>query len=105
MKEIHFYTNLCNEIQTSEKDLDTMCVDYVSTMKAIDNPDVECVKTTQLALLRNAWNYIDSGYRVFIHNRNEMLEVNEHMGGTVKDIRQGHDISRLLLGGTFGEIC
>lgn len=105
MKEIHFYTNLTNEEQTPEKDLDTMCVDYVSTVNAIDDRTVENVKTTQLALLRNAWNYVGMGYRVFIHNGADVLEVKEHMGGVEKDIRYGHDISRLLLGGTFGEIC
>ena len=39
MKEIHFYTNLTNVEQTSEWDLDNMCVDYFTSNKAIENPD------------------------------------------------------------------
>ena len=104
MKEIHFYTNLTNEDQTSEWDLDTMCVDYFTSNEAIENPDEKMVKTTQLCLLRNAWDYIDRGDRVFIHNGNKVLEVKEHMDGTEKDIRTGHNIQTLLLGGTFGKI-
>lgn len=105
MKEIHFYTNLCNEEQTSEKDLDTMCVDYYSTQDAISDPKVKIVRTTQLSFLRNAWDYIDRGCKVFIHNSSEVLEVKEHMDGTGRDIRVGHDMSRLLIGGVFGKLC
>ena len=105
MKEIHFYTNLTNEEQTSEKDLDTMCVDYVTTKEAIRDADTGVVRTTQLSFLRNAWDYIAAGHEVYIHNGNEVLQVKEHMKGTDKDIRIGHDISRLLIGGTFGDIC
>jgi len=104
MKEIHFYTNLTNEEQTSEWDLDNMLVDLYSSNKAIENPYVEMVKTTQICLLRNAWDYINEGYKVFIHNGDKVMEVKEHMEGTDKDIRNDVDISRLLLGGVFGEI-
>jgi len=105
MKEIHFYTNLTNEEQTSEWDLDTMCVDYYATNEAINNPDEEIVKTTQLSFLRNSWDYINQGWKVFIHNVDKVLEVKEHMDGTDKDIRPGHNILTLLIGGTFGELC
>ena len=104
MKEIHFYTNLTNEDQTSEWDLDTMCVDYCTSNEAIENPDERIVKTTQLCLLRNAWHYIKRGDKVFIHNGDKVLEVKPHMDGTDKDIKVGHDISRLLIGGTFGKL-
>lgn len=103
-KEIHFYTNLNNTKQASEYDLDNMEIDYFSTISAISD-DKELIKTTQLCLLRNAWDYIDIGYRVFIHNDDKVLEVKEHMSGTNKDIKRGVDISRLLLGGLFGGIC
>ena len=104
MKEIHFYTNLTNEEQTSEWDLDNMCVDYVTTEEAIRDADTDIVKTTQLSFLRNAWDYINRGFKVFIHNGNKVLEVKEHMDGTEKDIRVGHNIHTLLLGGTFGKL-
>lgn len=104
MKEIHFYTNLTNEEQTSEWDLDTMCVDYYTTDKAINDPDERIVKTTQLSFLRNSWDYINGGDKVFIHNGNKVLEVKDHMEGTSKDILYGHNIQTLLIGGTFGPI-
>lgn len=104
MKEIHFYTNLTNEEQTSEWDLDTMCVDYYTANNTIEDSNEKIVKTTQLCLLVNAWDYIRRGDKVFIHNGNKVLEVKEHMEGTDKDIRVGHNIQTLLLGGTFGQI-
>ena len=105
MKEIHFYTNLTNVEQTSEWDLDNMCVDYFTSNKAIENPDEKMVKTTQLCLLRNTWDYIDRGARVFIHNGNEVFEVFDgRYDSNCKEIRRGMDISKLLIGGTFGKI-
>ena len=104
MKEIHFYTNLTNEEQTSEWDLDTMLVDYYTAKKAIEDPNESMVKTTQLSLLQNSWDYINRGDKVFIHNGDKVLEVKEHMDGTEKDIRTGHNIQTLLLGGTLGPI-
>ena len=105
-KEIHFYTNLNNVEQTSDWDLEHMCIDYVSTQIMIDSPNVEKVKTTQLSFLMNTWDYIDEGYKVYIHNGVEVFEVREHMGNTYtgNDIRKGHNILRVLLGGEFGKI-
>lgn len=105
MKEIHFYTNLTNEEQTSEWDLDDMCVDWFTTNAKIENPYEKTVKTTQLSFLRNTWDYISRGYKVFIHNQSEVYDVKEHMSGVSKDIRIGNDVSRLLIGGLFGELC
>lgn len=108
MKQIHFYTDLCNEEQTSEWDLDTMNTDFVSTVREIEKVTKEgrgIVKTTQLSLLHNTWDYIDEGFDVFIHIREENMNVSEHMRTpSGKDIRRGQDLSRLLLGGTFGKI-
>lgn len=105
MKEIHFFTNLSNIDQTSEWDLDTMCVDYATTQFMIDNPEIERVKTTQLSFLINTWDYMDKGYKVYIHNNVEVFEIREHMiTHTGKDIRKGHNVLKLLLGGEFGKI-
>ena len=104
MKEIHFYTNLCNLDQVSDWDLDNMLTDHCSTKKAIDDKNERIVKTTQLHFLRNAWDYIENGFKVFIHNGSDILEVKEHMDGTKKDIKKGHNILNILTGGTFGEI-
>ncbi len=105
MKEIHFYTNLTNEEQTSEWDLDTMCVDYYTSNEAIEDLNVTMVKTTQLGLLRNTWDYINRGDMVFIHNGSEIIKIEPNMFYKGKYIKPGHDLSRMLIGGTFGEIC
>ena len=105
MKEIHFYTNLTNEEQTSEWDLDNMCVDWFTTNAKIEDPYEKMVKTTQLSFLRNTWDYISRGYKVFIHNQSKVYDVKEHMTGVSKDIRVGNDMSKLLIGGLFGELC
>lgn len=106
MKEIHFFTNLNNSEQTSEWDLDTMCIDYAITQFMIEQPKIEKVKTTQLSFLINAWDYIDKGYKVYIHNGAEVFEVREHMENVCsgKDIQKGHNILKLLLGGEFRKI-
>ena len=105
MKEIHFYTNLTPMEQTSERALDNMCVDSFTSNKAIENPAEKLVKTAQLCLLKNTWDYIDRGARVFIHNGNEVFEVFDgRYDSTGKEIRRGMDISKLLIGGTFGKI-
>lgn len=106
MKEIHFFTNLNNSEQTSEWDLDTMCIDYAITQFMIEQPKIEKVKTTQLSFLINAWDYIDKGYKVYIHNGAEVFEVREHMENVCsgKDIQKGYNILKLLLGGEFGKI-
>lgn len=105
MKELHFFTNLSNTEQTSEWDLDTMCVDYTTTQFMIDNPEIERVKTTQLSFLINVWDYIENNYKIFIHNGVEVFEVREHMITKYgKEIRKGHNILKLLLAGDFGKI-
>lgn len=105
MKEIHFYTNLNNIEQTSDWDLETMCTDYVATEKAIEDSDIEIVKTTQLVFLNNAWNYIDKGYRVIIHNSIIVFEIKEKITAPDgKEIRHGHNICKLFCAGIFGKI-
>lgn len=52
--------------------------------------------------------FIDSkrGSRVFIHNDELVFEVKEHMWHPDgKDIRIGHDISRILISGGFDKLC
>lgn len=98
MKEIHFYTNLCNEEQVSDWDLETMLTDYVGTREAIDDPESNIVKTTQLSFLRNAWDYMEKGIKVYIHNGKESFRVIEHMK------RDGLDVEAILINGGFGEL-
>lgn len=82
-----------------------MVTDYVGTIKEIKDPKKEIVKTTQLVFLINTWDYMDKGYKVYIHNNVEVFEIREHMNThTGKDIKKGHNILKLLLGGEFGKI-
>lgn len=105
MKEIHFYTNLLNIEQVSEWDLENMLTDYVSTLKEINDPDTEIIKTTQLSFLIDTWFYIEKGYKIYIHNGAEVFEIKEHINTyTGKDIRNGHNILKLFLNGEFGKI-
>ena len=53
MKEIHFYTDLCDIEQVSDWDLDNMNTDYTSTKHSIDN-GTKIVKTTILSFLDDA---------------------------------------------------
>lgn len=56
--EIHFYE------QTSQKESSKLCIDYVTTYKAIEEK-VEFIETTQMCLLSTG--LLLNGYRVFIH--------------------------------------
>lgn len=106
-KEIHFYTNLNDIEHVSDWDLETMCTDYVSTLKALNNKEYihfKIVKTTQLSFLVNTWDYINEGYRIYLHNENE-IEIKEGIKtNTGKEVKRGHNILKLLLGGEFGKI-
>ncbi len=105
MRELHFYSNLCDIDNVSEWDLDTMCTDYVTTKKAIEDSSERIVKTTQMSFLINTWDYIDSGFVVFLHNNSNCYIIKEHMPEISKDITRSMNILKLYLGNTFGEIC
>ena len=104
MKEIHFYTDLCDIEQVSDWDLETMNTDYTSTKASIDN-GVEIVKTTILSFLDDAWDFIGNGVRVFIHINSREIEVKDGMiAENGKEIREGHRILKLLRCNYFGEL-
>ena len=104
MKEIHFYTDLCDIEQVSDWDLDNMNTDYTSTKSSIDN-GVRIVKTTILSFLDDAWDFIENGVRVFIHVNSREIEVKDGMTAeNGKEIRKGHRILQLLRNNYFGEL-
>ena len=104
MKEIHFYTDLCNIEQVSDRDLENMNTDYVSTKASIDN-GVGIVKTTILSFLDDAWDFIEKGARVFIHVNSREIEVKKGMKAeNGKEIRKGYRILKLLRCNYFGEL-
>lgn len=105
MRELHFYSNLNNIEQVSDWDLETMCTDYVSTKQAIEDVSERVVKTTQIVFLVNAWDYIASGFVVFLHINTNCYIIKEHMPEVKKDITCNMNILKLYLGGLFGDIC
>lgn len=104
MKEIHFYTDLCNIEQVSDWDLENMNTDYASTKASIDSGN-KIVKTTILSFLDDAWYFIGNGVRVFIHVNSREIEVKDGMiAENGKEIRKGHRILQLLRNNYFGEL-
>lgn len=103
MKELHFYTNLCNEEQVSDWDLETMATDYTETVKQIKDKDRRIVKTTQLCFLVRAWDYIEMGYKLYLHNGVEVREIKEGMDAA-GEAKRGVNLLMCLLNGWFGEI-
>lgn len=104
MKEIHFYTDLCNIEQVSDWDLENMNTDYTSTKASIDSGN-KIVKTTILSFLDDAWYFIGNGVRVFIHVNSREIEVKDGMvAENGKEIRKGHRILQLLRNNYFGEL-
>lgn len=92
MRELHFYTNLNNIEQASDWDLETMCMDYVSTSENIKNTDKKIVKTTQLVLLAEASEFLNNGFVIYLHNATRMIEVKDD------------GVLDALFSGEFGEI-
>lgn len=103
MREIHFYTNICNEEQVSIEELENMSVDYIGTINKIKNKNIRVVRTTQLFLLENIWTYIDMGFKIYLHNGIEVREVKDGMNAA-GEVKNGTNILMCLLHGWFGEI-
>ena len=96
MNEIHFYTDLCDTDQVSDWDVENMNIDYASTKASIVH-GVRIVKTTMLTFLDDAWDFIESGVRVFIHVNSREIEVKDGMiAENGKEIRKGHHLLQLL---------
>lgn len=94
VKQIHVYRNLCNENEVSDKDLESMLIDYESTMKAI-NSNKDIIKTTQITVLIDTWFYIDKGYDIFVHSNETITKIEEGMVLNGKKIRRGHNMLKL----------
>lgn len=91
-KEIHFY-------------LDFIPYDIMIALSSYDvtkdfiNKGVEQIHTTSIANI--SFDLLDLGYKIFLHKNNKVLECKPGMNGTEKDIRKGHNILRLIIGGHF----
>jgi len=106
MKAIHFYTDLTNEHQCSDYDLEDMLVDYTSFLNEYErNKDISnaILKTTQLCFLCDAWDYIKNGFNIFIHHKNSTMELTADgiKKFTNKEIKPTQNIEKLFMGGVF----
>ena len=98
MKEIHFYKDLKN-ISLNEF-LKKFYPSHNETIKAIKY-DIEIIHTTALSALCFS-NLLDKGYRIFLHENGRCGELHEGVTElTDKELRKGHDISRIWVGGGF----
>lgn len=75
-------------------------VNHISTMEAIKNGD-DLIITTALTAL-NFHSLLDKDYKIFLHENGRVGEVYEGVTElTDKELRKGHDIARIWIGGGF----
>lgn len=98
MKEIHFYKDLVG-ISTEEY-LTLFTFSHNATVRSI-NYEICRIDTTALSALD--FNLLlDKGYKIFLHENGKCGEVYEGTTElTDKELRKGHNISRIWIGGGF----
>lgn len=103
-KRIYFLCDLDKKSITDE-DLTNCIICFEDLCDAIDRSQ-EVIYTTQLSYLINAWSLIDMGYRVFTVLFGDIKEIYEHTPDLKMDLRRGHNVERLLLGGAiYGDVA
>ena len=94
-KHIHFYKDNY-ELQNCEGFL----VTHNETIEAIQ-ADEELINTSAISALDFEW-LLDKGYRIWLHENNRNFEIKlGNVVATEKEIRKGHNIMKLWIGGTF----
>ena len=103
-KRIYFLYDL-NERSITDRDLSDCIICFKDLLDAI-NRGQEIIYTTQLSYLIDTWDLIDNGYRVFTVLDGRIKEMYEHTPDMVKDLRRGHNVERLFLGGAiYGDVA
>ena len=98
MKEIHFYKDL-KEISLQNL-LKNFYISHNETIKAIKT-DIEVIHTVALSALCFS-DLLNKGYKIFLHENGKCGELHEGTTElTDKELRKGHDISRIWIGGGF----
>ena len=94
-KRIHFYKDNYG-LQNCEGFL----VTHNKTIEAIQ-ADEELINTSATSALDFAW-LLDKGYRIWLHENNRNFEIKlGNVVATDKEIRKGHNIMKLWIGGAF----
>jgi len=98
MKEIHFYKDLVG-ISTEEY-LTLFTFSYNGTVRLI-NHEICRIDTTALSALDFSL-LLDKGYKIYLHENGKCGELYEGTTElTDKELRRGHDIRRIWIGGGF----
>lgn len=95
VKQIHFY-------ESENYNLDTLCHTWEETEWAFKRQDL-CIRTTQMGFLSFSTRLFDSGYRIFVHEKDETYEIK--LGGknerTNRELKITHNIFKMWLSGEF----
>lgn len=101
MKQIYFHVDIESMIEAYE-DGGLRVMTFEATWKAIKS-NTELIHTTDMSQL--SFDLLDMGYEIYICYRNKKLKIEPgmKMEHCEKEIRRGHNIRRLFLGGVFDE--
>lgn len=91
MKELHIY------LFTPDYD-ESVLTDYISTAIMLNQSDDDVIKTTQVNFLS-----FDYKRRLFVHiSESEVHEITlGNCDGTDKEIREAHNLEKMLIAGSF----
>lgn len=97
MKEFHFYARQ-DVIPKGIHPITTFDETY---SEILDN-GIDRVDTTQMACLTDAWHkYWEEGARIFIHDETGVFQVSNPCTRTMRDLKEGHNISKMWRSGEF----
>lgn len=92
MKEIHFYENG-----------NDCAIHSWNTVEYLILHQEPCIRTTQMGFLSWSDKLFDDGYRIFIHESNDVYEIkrDDENERTARWIRRGHNIFKMWMSGEF----
>lgn len=98
MKEIHFYKDTCGIIEERMYIVKT----HNATLLAIER-GWAIIYTYSISALDFS-QLLDKGYKIFLHENGKCAELKEGITElTDKELRRGHDIRRIWIGGGFDD--